>query len=156
MRQVSNDPEFILAIDPGGHTGLAWRYDGVFGCDVVDGGRFGFHNWFIQSIDKVATPTQVVIEDFIITSATARKTAQPDPYRIIGWVELWCHQHGVPFETQTPATGKGFGTDAKLKHLGWYSTGKGGHDMDAARHLLTFLARTRDETILDQLRTFNV
>ena len=155
MRTEPAEHSFVLAVDPGGHTGLAWLLDRQFGSDVVPGGRFGFRTWFTKAIGEIATPLVVVCEDFIITSATARKTAQPDPYRIIGWLELWCDQHAVPFVLQTPAQAKGFGTDAKLKHLGWYCTGNGGHDNDAARHLLTYLAvKAKDAPTLDRLRSF--
>jgi hypothetical protein len=146
--------EYILAVDPGLATGLAWRYEGVFGSSVVPGGRFGLFDEFTHTINQTATPTEIVCEDFIITAATARKSAQPDPYRIIGWLELWAYQHGIPFFLQSPSTGKGFGTDAKLKHMGWYTTGNGGHDVDAARHLLTYLATRRDPAVLEKLRSF--
>jgi len=155
MRTEPAEHSFVLAVDPGGNTGLAWLLDREFGSQVVADGRFGFHAWFTEAVAKIATPLVAVCEDFIITSATARKTAQPDPYRIIGWLELWCHQHAVPFVLQTPAQAKGFGTDAKLRHMGWYRTGHGGHDNDAARHLLTYLAvKAKDEPTLDRLRSF--
>lgn len=154
MRVEQGDHSFILAVDPGGNTGLAWLVDEEFGSQVVGDGRFGFHKWFLGAVDKVATPSVIVCEDFIITSATARKSAQPDPYRIIGWLELWCYQHNVPFVLQTPSQGKGFGTDAKLKHFGWYRTGSGGHDNDAARHLLTYLATQRHTSTILKLGSF--
>ena len=154
---VNPEESFVVAVDPGGTTGVAWvigprRW---FGSTVCAGGRFGFFNWFTVQIGTGLMPTAVVCEDFIITDATARKTPQPDPYRIIGWLELWCYQHDVPFCLQSPAKGKGFGTDAKLKHLGWHSTGNGGHDVDAARHLLTFLAQHNDEDVLAALKDFS-
>lgn len=155
VREVAERP-YVVAIDPGGNTGLAWMIDGTdFGSYVQGGGRFGFVDAFCASIEKFATPTVVVVESFIITSATARKTAQPDPYLIYGWLELWCHRHGISFHSQTPAQAKGFGTDAKLKHLGWYSAGNGGHDNDAARHLLTYLAvHVKDPSVLAKLKDF--
>ncbi len=61
----------------------------------------------------------------------------------------------MPLTLQTPATGKGFGTDAKLKHLGWYNPTQGGHSNDAARHLLTYLAvRKQDPRIVAALKEF--
>lgn len=155
MRAEPAEHSFVLAVDPGGNTGLAWLLDREFGSQVVGNGRFGFHKWFVGAVADIATPAVVICEDFIITSATARKTAQPDPYRIIGWLELWCHQHGVPFVLQTPSQAKGFGTDAKINFMGWYRIGNGGHDNDAARHLLTYLAvKAKDTPTLDKLRNF--
>lgn len=143
---------FVLAVDPGGHTGVAWLAGEQFGSGVIDGGRFEFHRWFTNVVNTIGSPIAIVCENFIVTASTARKTAQPDPYLIIGWLELWSHQHGVPFTLQTPSTGKGFGTDAKLKHMGWWRTGNGGHDNDAARHLLTYLARERNPYIEARLK----
>jgi len=155
MRHETQEHTFVLAVDPGGNTGLAWLIDDEFGSQVATGGRFGFHDWFTKAVAKVATPNVVICEDFIITSATARKTAQPDPHRIIGWLELWCYQHGVPFILQTPSQAKGFGTDAKLKFMGYYRAGNGGHDNDAARHLLTYCAvRGRQLSVLNRLKEF--
>ena len=101
---------FVLAVDPGGHTGVAWLAGEQFGSGVIDGGRFEFHRWFTNVVNTIGSPIAIVCENFIVTASTARKTAQPDPYLIIGWLELWSHQHGVPFTLQTPSTGKGFGT----------------------------------------------
>ena len=42
------------------------------------------------------------------------------------------------FVRQTPAQAKSFGTDDKLRRLGWYTPTPGGHANDAARHLLAF------------------
>lgn len=155
MRTEPSKHTFLLAVDPGGNTGLAWLLDREFGSDVRANGRFGFHEWFLSAVSRIATPQAVICEEFIVTSATARKTQQPDALRIIGWLELWCHQHGVPFVLQTPSQAKGFGTDAKLKHFGWYRTGSGGHDNDAARHLLTYLAvNLRDPATIETLRSF--
>lgn len=146
-----NGGEYVLAIDPGGNTGCAWLIDGEFGSCVVPGGRTAFVPYFLRSCG-MRTPDQIVCEDFIITSATARKTAQPDPWRIIGYLEGWALTSGVPFKLQTPSQAKGFsGTPmyAKLKRLGWYRTGHGGHDNDAAAHLLLYLVANR---LLDDRR----
>lgn len=148
-----NGGEYVLAIDPGGNTGCAWMLDGEFGSCVVPGGRTAFVPYFLRSCG-MRTPDQIVCEDFIITSATARKTAQPDPWRIIGYLEGWALTSGVPFQLQTPSQAKGFGTDAKLKYLRWYRTGHGGHDNDAARHLLVHLVSVRHEATIAKLKEF--
>ena len=151
---MSEEVPYCLAIDPGGHTGLAWMIGNEFGSAVLDGGRFGFLEAWVMSLEVAGRPDFIVCEDFIITSATARKSAQPDPYRIIGYVEGWCFLNQVPFKLQTPSQAKGFGTDAKLKHLGWYRAGNGGHDNDAARHLLVHLTACRHEATIQSLREF--
>jgi hypothetical protein len=127
--------EFQLAVDPGGTTGLAWIVEGVFDSGQLAGGRFAFTTYFTWA--KEMHPSVIICEDFIISNATARKTPQPDPWRILGFLELWCDMTKTAFVSYTPSEAKGFGTDAKLKHLGWYKPGKP-HANDAARHLLYF------------------
>jgi len=145
----------ILAVDPGGTTGVAiWRpHYGIFTALQVPNGRLGFFEWF-DSCDWAAqskVDLAIVCEDFIIGAHTLKKTLQVDPLRIIGYLEGWSHILDVPFKLQAPATGKGFGTDTKLKHVGWYTPGLP-HATDAARHLLTY-TRNRPE-VTDLLRGF--
>jgi hypothetical protein len=125
--------EFQLAVDPGGTTGLAWIVEGIFDSGQLTGGRKAFVQYFEWAMHM--NPTLVICEDFIISNQTAKKTPQPDPWRILGFLELWCELMHVDFRSYTPSEAKGFSTDAKLKHLGWYKPGKG-HANDAARHLL--------------------
>jgi len=126
-------PEFQLAVDPGGTTGLAWIVEGIFDSGQLTGGRTAFAEYFKWAMEM--HPSIVICEDFIISNQTARKTPQPDPWRILGYLELWCLTTETPFKSFTPSEAKGFSTDAKLKHLGWYKKGKP-HANDAARHLL--------------------
>lgn len=145
MTPVSDDlPVLTIAVDPGGVTGVAWLANGepsTFMSTQIEGGRDGFADWFRMVIAEGFTIDTVFCEDFIITSATARKTPQPDPYRIIGWLEQECRFLGIRFVLQTPSTGKSFGTDGKLKYVGWFRRGTG-HANDAARHLLTGMRDT--------------
>jgi len=129
----------VIAIDPGLVTGFAVLADphgeAIFSSFEQEGGRFGAAAAY-GNVVSIFRPELLVVEDFIISNATARKTAQPDPYRAIGWLETNAHLTGVPFKLQTPSLAKGFGTNEKLKALGWYKVSKGGHANDAARHLL--------------------
>jgi hypothetical protein len=125
--------EFQLAVDPGGTTGLAWIVEGIFDSGQLTGGRKAFAQYFAWAVEM--NPTLIICEDFIISNATARKTPQPDAWRILGFLDLWCSIRSTVFECYTPSQAKGFSTDAKLKHLGWYKKGKP-HANDAARHLL--------------------
>jgi hypothetical protein len=84
---------------------------------------------------------EIVIEDWQVRADTAKLSSQVDPHRIIGWVEGWAYWNGYPFSLQTPGQAKSFGTDSKLRAVGWEATTKGGHARDAARHLLTYLVR---------------
>lgn len=139
-----------LAIDPGLVTGWAmFQRNQLTGQGQVDGGRFQFYNWFEGIVDGYGSMLdgrlRVVCEDFIISDRTVKSSRQPDPHRIIGYLEGRCHELTVEFYLQTPAAAKSFCTDTKLRALGWYSPTPGGHANDATRHLVTFLVGQRDE-----------
>jgi hypothetical protein len=85
----------------------------------------------------------VVCEDYIITQRTIKLSRQNMSLESIGVLRWLCSAWMIRFVLQTPSEGKGFGTDEKLKRLGWYRPTPGGHANDATRHLLTFLAKER-------------
>lgn len=132
----------FLSIDPGKTTGYAiwqgWSDSPFYSGQVED--RFAFESTFRAFIAPyTSNPTRglsVVMEDFIISAQTVKKSRQDDPLRIIGYVEGLCHEHLIPFKLQTPSEAKQFATDEKLKALRWYYATPGGHANDAARHLL--------------------
>jgi hypothetical protein len=145
MRAMRPDePGMILAVDPGGVTGIAWAIETPAGWQVdggeVPGGRFGFYDFFDHAVEAGRNIKAIVCEDFIVTAATAKKTQQPDAMRVIGYLEAWARKHGVRLKLQTPSQAKSFSTNAKLKHFGWYQSSTGGHRNDAMRHLLRYLA----------------
>jgi hypothetical protein len=152
MREVSDkDVPAYFAVDPGLATGVACYAPaaGYYNAVEVLGGDIGFANfWRVVLHDY--TVAGIVCESFHITPQTATKTRQYDALYIIGWLKLESQRLGIPFTLQTPAQGKSFGTDAKLKHMGWYVKTKDGHRNDASRHLLTFLS-TRDSMIRSAL-----
>jgi hypothetical protein len=133
-------PTFYLAIDPGLTTGWAsLTLPDAFAFGEIRG-RFELYQSLRLWSSTGAVP-EVVIEEFTVRKDTHKMSPQPDPWRIIGYVEGLCDQNGWRFSTQTPGQAKGFGDDRKLKALGWEATTKGGHARDAARHLLTYLTR---------------
>lgn len=143
----------IIAIDPGGITGVAIYGPGHFQSYEVVGGFAGMSDWLVQHHDWWAV-TDIVIESFVINAQTHRKSKDgiQDTLDIIGAVKHAARQRGITLHTQTPTEGKSFGTDTKLRRLGWHSPSRGGHKNDAARHLLTFLgAKRRDPDILEAL-----
>lgn len=85
-----------------------------------------------------------VIEDFIISERTTRMgTAnwrRGMELEFIGATRWACQQSGVRFHLQTPQQAKSFSTDAKLKHLDWWTVGSD-HPRDATRHALLWLVR---------------
>lgn len=131
----------ILALDPGKVTGVA-AYDttlDVFASWEV-AGRHRLHDTLTLDSRKFDSYyDEVVCEDFVISQRTIKTTPQKDPLRIIGWLDLTLYHDDVPFTLQTAAAAKSFATDAKLKHVGWFTKEGEGHANDAARHLLVYL-----------------
>jgi hypothetical protein len=89
----------------------------------------------------------VVYEDFQYRNAP-RAGLDLTPVKMIGIIELFAESgdHSQQwYYKQTPAQGKGFFTDQRLKDMGVYKVGKA-HGRDATRHLLqwyTFGAGSR-------------
>ncbi len=141
-----SDNAIYIAIDPGGTTGFAWLIIGEdgepsFGCGQV-AGRYEAEE-FVREVDTVwryAETLVVVIERWDVRKNTHTLTNQDDPRYIIGWVDGYCHDRSIEYVEQTPAQAKRFADDDKLKRLDWYVPGQD-HSRDAARHLLTYLAK---------------
>lgn len=132
----------ILAIDPGLVTGWAsyGEGDAYWPAPFVQGqveGRHDFECWCFGLL-SIGWVKQVVAEDFIIGTATGKKSRQVDPYYILGWLDGMCDRFSIPLKLQSPSEAKSFATDDKLKALGWYTPTPGGHANDAARHLLRY------------------
>lgn len=138
----------IIAMDPGGATGLAFYQTGV--------------DWFrsceMQGFDDVARELQncgadvFVVEGFKITARTHKldQGAFEQTLDLIGACRAAALHSGAKFVRQYN-TDKAFGTNDKLHKLGWWSVGSEGHDNDAARHLLKYLASVRYTPILQAL-----
>jgi hypothetical protein len=99
------------------------------------------------------TPTVIFYEKFTISARTIKTAVVYDTLLFNGWL----HHEGARFpyiKTQgfTPAQSKGFSTDAKLKHLDWYSPTKGGHQNDAARVMLLGMAKAGDARVINSLK----
>jgi hypothetical protein len=138
----------IIAVDPGKISGLAfWSPES----EAV--GAPTFLSWqlptweAIQWVDermKYPLLEAVVCEDYIITKSTLTKTRGENwSLESIGALRYLTSRAKVEYAVQKAGDAKGFGTDAKLKRAGWWNPTSGGHANDAARHLLTYLARTK-------------
>ena len=139
------EPHTIMAIDPGKATGVAlWRPTKGFRSYIWEEGLMGFAHEFGQFIYNYGVDT-IVIEKFTIGNQTKGKTAQYDALYINGLVLgvpdlMWTDIPYYRVIQQTASQAKSFAPDSKLKTLEWYKPGAG-HDNDAARHLLTFMAK---------------
>ena len=125
----------ILAIDPGGTTGLAWlSLSGEFGASEIPGDAAGFFSWW--GVEGPVGVSHVVVESFI--PRPGARSMQLGAIHIIGFLMGWCQAHGVPLTVQSPGKAKSFSTDGKLKSLGLWSRGLG-HAVDATRHLVVWM-----------------
>lgn len=85
---------------------------------------------------------QVVVERFTITVQTAKNTQQGWSLEIIGMIRLLAFAHGAgEIDLQSPADAKRFCTNTRLKALGFWHVGGGGHALDALRHGVLWFTR---------------
>lgn len=141
-------PSAVLTLDPGLRSGWSmWAEGGAFTCGVADPEEVyellqdWTANWGSRGL--------LVVEKFTITAKTGKLSPQPEPLELCGTAKYLAWKHRVPFKLQTPGDAKRFCPDARLRALGWYTTGKGGedHGRDATRHLVLALAGLRLITI---------
>lgn len=139
----------ILAIDPGKATGLVWGTPREYVHDII-----GFPEIYeeLDNLIKTGKFDTVVIENFLISSQTGKKTQAPWSLKIIGAVEYMCIREGVEMVLQTPSEAKSFVDDKKLRmHEMWFP-GEG-HDRDAARHFLLWHYKNRTPEVLECVST---
>lgn len=130
-----------MALDPGLTTGWAILHeDGRH-----ESGQLTVWETY-RAVEKFCerdSANVLVAEKFTITARTAQLSQAPWSLELIGVArkEAW-KLLDTPLVTQTPAQAKGFSSDARLRHLGWWLPGKG-HANDASRHLLLYAATHR-------------
>ena len=145
-----NRTEQIIAVDPGKVTG--WAVLGIEG--LYTGGEGSLHD-ILASIETLLIEGDkpiIVCEDFIFTTATAKKSRQTWSTEGIGVLRYLAARYQVSFIIQGPAAAKRFAIDDKLKAMGWYHPTPGGHRNDAARHLLLYADGVER---IDRRRLFN-
>lgn len=124
----------IIAIDPGKTTGFA-LYDSLD--DGLMSGQVE-NKVELYRLVRAYTPDAVVVEDF--TPRPGAHSVQKDALHIIGGLEalILVGEIDAALHLQSPGQAKAFGTDDKLRRLGWWVKGQD-HARDALRHLLTFI-----------------
>ena len=151
----------VLAVDPGGTTGLALYDSNLYAPHYKGGLPVEFDSWQTPDYDSTVNSIigeslgldAIVCEGFHIRGNTHKLDAGAfsQTTDLIGACRFVASEKGIPFIRQTPAQAKGFATDDKLRTLGWYNPSKGGHQNDAARHLLVYLAGIRYAPVLEAL-----
>lgn len=123
----------ILAIDPGGTTGIALTRGATALVKAETPGR----DYAYDAIEALIHDADVVVcESYIITPATIKKSRQYDALYIIGATEYMARKSSTPFLLQPPSA-KQFASDGKLRMLGWWYAGSD-HVRDALRHALVY------------------
>lgn len=130
----------IVAVDPGGATGIAMlQSSGFFETATVLGGAEGTWSW-LTGLFASSTLDAVVIENFVPRGGAL--SIQLDALHIIGAVKYLCWTHSIPLVIQTPTQAKSFASNDHLKAVGWYAVGAD-HERDAARHMLVYMAKSQ-------------
>jgi hypothetical protein len=134
----------VLGLDPGGKTGVC-HYNTEFPRPAffeVEGSTKGFIEWWKKDNANPFGLTQagtIVVESFKLDG----RTAQPDltPVEIKGFLD----GTGKVTAYQSPSQAKSLITNTILKRAGLYPRRgqvKGGHAVDALRHILYYLVVT--------------
>jgi hypothetical protein len=148
-------PERLLALDPGGTTGIAFFEKGKL---KQRGVIKDYDMLSLENLIKTLKPDVVVVEEYVLYPWARKEQTWSDfPVpRFIGALQLICLQQKVELYFQTPADATKFCTDTKLKAWGYYkhSVGKddANHINDAVRHgcywILHRGKRTRPEPVV--------
>lgn len=135
----------VLAVDPGLASGVALINTDA-GPDHLQMGTWEMTQ--DETEDAVLKTIQtyrddfdlrIVIERFTITAETAKKSPSPWSLELIGSIKYICRTNGMPVPTlQTPTDAKNFVPNARLKALGLWHKGGGGHALDALRHAVLY------------------
>lgn len=131
MTQPSKLLNNVLAIDPGGTTGLAFRINGKIGTSTT-GTPKQLYDFILELQDQWQ---QIIVEDF----ASSGKLSTYGLYtiRLIGGIEALCIEHRIPITVQMPQ----FRYHARMaaEHY-WTTTTRRHviHEHDALMHLLAW------------------
>lgn len=134
--------DYLLSVDPGLATGavLIDMRDPENPAPVWDAELTiqEFYAMIEHTVASYGTELAIVWEDFHITVETAKKTPQPWSLHLIGVMLYFCWKYDIPCATQSPVR-KGFATNDKLRHVGFWHKGGEGHANDAYRHAMIYL-----------------
>lgn len=133
---------YLLSIDPGLMTGLSF-----FDISDMDDPQLlwtkeatieDFYEKIPDLVKSVKDDLEIVIENFLITVATAKKTQAPWSLELIGLVRFLCWLYGVPITLHKPGD-REFMTKDKLKRMGFWHTGGAGHAIVSLQHAGVYL-----------------
>ncbi len=139
---------YILSIDPGLATGLSF-FSIESGEDPVLlfswEADFAETQKIVRGLYEKYPTVETVCERFTITVATAKKSQAPFSLEVIGMVKGLMLDAGYDpqrLALQMPSDAKNIFPNPKLKKLGYWHVGEGGHANDSIRHGLLYLVKT--------------
>lgn len=137
---------YLLTVDPGLLTGVALIDTSTPGeaiqqqsheLDIVD-----FEDWLEETLYARRGQVQVVVENYIISESTAKKTAQPWSLREIGVVAFLCRRSENKMLLQVPSDITELTSD-DLRTAGFWHKSSKDHGRDALKHAVVYL-KNRD------------
>lgn len=141
---MNNGRTFLLGIDPGLATGVAYiNYTDADNPQVEWSDEKSveqFHEFIEIFLSQHKDICSVVIEDYIITERTAKLSQQPWSLRLIGVVAYLCWKYNIPLTLQKPRD-KEFADNKKLQRIKFWHVGGEGHANDAFKHCLVWLVQ---------------
>lgn len=144
-------PRYVLAIDPGKVTGIAlFSREGAQEPVLEWSGEVEQEDFaevirgFLWAPEKRYN-LDIVCERFIINAQTVRNSQAPYSLEQIGILKQCLFDNGRTANEilfQSPSDAMGMFTNEKLKKLGYWHRGGGGHALDAIRHALLRLVKS--------------
>ena len=127
-----------IGVDPGLVTGIAVYEAGVRfnSYELTRGQIMGFLRQIVCEGDIV------VVERYVISAQTIKKTRQNDAMQVTGAVQELCREKSAHFILHEPAPAKRIGSNDVLKALKWDRITKDNHANDAAALVLMGLLKT--------------
>ena len=143
--QLPRDRRYLFAVDPGLLTGAALLDITDYATnDILKHGDWELNvdEYFDMAeavIGGLGPLVEVVIEDFHITKRTADLSEAPWSLQLIGATMFLSRRFAAKdFVLQSPSD-KPFASNEKLRHIGWWHKGGGGHANDAYRHAMVYI-----------------
>ena len=142
----------VLSVDPGKMTGIAFfSWSGapqdspeVLLAAEVDEIEFSEVILSVLAQKNQFTEFKVVCEQFTINMQTAKKSQAPFSLEQIGVLKYLCREAGIyEITMQSPADAKNMFPNPKLKKLDIWHKGGEGHALDALRHGLLLLVKSK-------------
>ncbi len=120
----------IVAIDPGGTTGIAYRITAESPKTLIQFDEAGLYDWLEAYHQNLS---QVIIENFVTGGFISKDGLYT--VRLVGGVQALCHLWGIPCDTRNSNTRSTFIPQAK-EILKKQKPNHVIHEVDALSHLL--------------------